>query len=505
MSHYLARGCGAAIVYAFAAQGALADLTAEDVWTEWRAYLTGVGYEISGNESRTGSGLTVTDVSMSMQLPENSGMFSVGMPELEFRENGDGTVSVVMPARVPMRFEATDGEEQVNGEIGLGQTDASLVVSGSPADMIYTYSAAQMRIALDSLMVDGQTVPPEIGHVSMDLGNVASTTRVKQGGMRDYSQTMQADQVTYDVAFKDPDSAESAKIKGAIQGLSFEGTGRIPMQLDTGDLQKMMADGFAFDGRFAYASGSSSMAVQGTGDDFSYEGSSQGGSLGMAMDASHLAYALSQTGTSVNIANAELPFPVSFQLQEVGFSIDMPVAKSDEQQPFAFGMTMAGFTMPDMLWGIFDPGAILPRDPATIALDLTGKVKVLFDLLDPESAAMMEDQPPGELHALTIRNLLVSAVGASLSGTGDFTFDNSDLQSFDGMPKPAGKADLTLVGANGLIDKLIQMGFVSDQDAMGARMMMGMLAVPGDAPDTLNSTIEINEQGHIMANGQRIK
>ena len=66
-------------------------------------------------------------------------------------------------------------------------------------------------------------------------------------------------------------------------------------------------------------------------------------------------------------------------------------------------------------------------------------------------------------------------------------------------------ADLTLVGANGLIDKLIQMGFVSDQDAMGARMMMGMLAVPGDAPDTLNSTIEINEQGHIMANGQRIK
>ena len=66
-------------------------------------------------------------------------------------------------------------------------------------------------------------------------------------------------------------------------------------------------------------------------------------------------------------------------------------------------------------------------------------------------------------------------------------------------------ANLTLSGANALLDKLIAMGFVSEDDAMGARMMMGMLAVPGDAPDTLNSKIEINEQGHILANGQRIK
>lgn len=499
------RGCGAAIVYVVAAQGALADLTAEDVWTEWRSYLSGVGYAISGNESRTGDSLSVSDFSMTMQLPENSGMLSVDMKELAFRENGDGTVSIVMPASVPMRFEASEGDEKVNGEVGLDQTDASLMVSGSPDDMTYTYSAAQMRLALASLVVDGQAVPPEIGHMTMDLGNVASTTRVKRGDTRDYSQTMRADQATYDMAFKNPETAETATIKGAAQGLTFEGTGTIPMQLDAGDLQKMMADGFAFDGTFAYGSGNSSMAVQGTGDDFSYDGSSQGGSLSVAMDASHLGYALSQTGTSINIASAELPFPVSFQMEKTGFSIDMPVAKSDEAQPFAFGLTMGGFTMPDMLWGIFDPGKILPRDPATIVLDVTGKAKVLFDLLDPESAAMMEDQPPGELHALTIKDLLVSAVGASLSGTGAFTFDNSDLQSFDGMPKPAGKADLKLVGANALIDRLIQMGFVSDQDAMGARMMMGMLAVPGNAPDTLNSTIEINEQGHIMANGQRIK
>lgn len=40
---------------------------------------------------------------------------------------------------------------------------------------------------------------------------------------------------------------------------------------------------------------------------------------------------------------------------------------------------------------------------------------------------------------------------------------------------------------------------------MGARMMMGMLAVPGEAEDTLTSKIEISEDGQIHANGQRIK
>ena len=109
------------------------------------------------------------------------------------------------------------------------------------------------------------------------------------------------------------------------------------------------------------------------------------------------------------------------------------------------------------------------------------------------------------LNAVTIQELLVSAAGAKLTGTGDFAFNNDDLTSFDGMPAPSGEANLSLTGANTLMDKLIEMGLMSDDDAMGARMMMGMLAVPGEGEDTLNSKIEISEDGKILANGQRIK
>ncbi len=73
------------------------------------------------------------------------------------------------------------------------------------------------------------------------------------------------------------------------------------------------------------------------------------------------------------------------------------------------------------------------------------------------------------------------------------------------MPRPLGEANFRLLGGNGLLDKLIQMGIVQEQDAMGARMMMGLFTTPGPAEDELNSTIEVNEDGHVLANGQRIK
>ncbi|MGI9393360.1 MAG: DUF2125 domain-containing protein, partial [Boseongicola sp.] len=69
----------------------------------------------------------------------------------------------------------------------------------------------------------------------------------------------------------------------------------------------------------------------------------------------------------------------------------------------------------------------------------------------------------------------------------------------------AGVANLMLVGGNGLLDKLVGMGLLPDEQAMGARMMMGLFARPGDGPDTLVSTIEVNEDGSVLANGQRIK
>ena len=51
----------------------------------------------------------------------------------------------------------------------------------------------------------------------------------------------------------------------------------------------------------------------------------------------------------------------------------------------------------------------------------------------------------------------------------------------------------------------IQMGMLPQEQALGARMMMGVFATPGDGDDTLVSKIEVNDQGHVLANGQRLQ
>jgi hypothetical protein len=190
------------------------------------------------------------------------------------------------------------------------------------------------------------------------------------------------------------------------------------------------------------------------------------------------------------------------------FNVAMPLRKSDDEQDFAFGFTMGDFTVSDMLWSMFDPAANLPRNPATLAVDLSGKAKVLFNFFDPDQAAALESSgaAPGELNALSLNSLVVDAVGARLTATGDFTFDNTDLVSFEGMPRPTGGIDLKLVGGNGLLDKLIAMGLVPEEQAMGARMMMGLFAtmVVG-SEDTITSEIVIEEDGSIFANGQRLQ
>ena len=132
-------------------------------------------------------------------------------------------------------------------------------------------------------------------------------------------------------------------------------------------------------------------------------------------------------------------------------------------------------------------------------IDIAGSGVLAEDVFDPE---VMEElaAPPGQLNALKVNELKLTIAGAELTGDGEFAFNNQF-----GIPMPSGVANLMLVGGNGLLDTLVGMGLVPEEQAMGARMMMGLFARPGDGEDTLVSTIEVKEEGSILANGQRIQ
>lgn len=507
MSRFFARGGAAAAILVVSAQGALADLSAQDVWAEWKAYLTSTGYTVSGTESISGSILTVSDVSMVMPIDEEDGSGTVSLPEIKFVENGDGTVNLLLPAEFPVGFEFSADGETFSGKLLYTHDGAPMTVAGDAENMSYDYRSSKVTMTLAELAADGEAVPDGVANAQVSLSDVTTTTDMAIADVRTYKQSLSASSLSYDMGFKDPESNGNGTFKGALEGLSFKGTSTVPAGLDAPDMAALLEAGFAFDGTFTFASGKGSISGQEGSESFAMESSSEGGSVAIAMDNKHLTYDVSQSGTNVNITGSEIPFPLALSMAEAGFKMTMPLAKSEEEQDFALGVTLRDFALPEMLWGMFDPTGQLPHDPATVVLDLAGKGKVLFDMFDPEAMEALEkgEGQPGELHALTINQLQVSAAGAELTGTGDFTFNNEDLTSFDGVPAPAGEANLKLTGANALIDKLIQMGLITEGDAMGARMMMGMLAVPGEAEDTLTSKIEISEDGKILANGQRIK
>ena len=101
-----------------------------------------------------------------------------------------------------------------------------------------------------------------------------------------------------------------------------------------------------------------------------------------------------------------------------------------------------------------------------------------------------------------LREFELSAAGARVTGTGDFTFDNEKTEMFEGFPQPEGAVDLRIAGAMTLIDKLTQMGLVPQEEAMTTRMMLAMFAVPVEGEeDTMTSRFEIGEDGVPVVNG----
>lgn len=489
---------------------AFADVTAADVWSDWKSYMASTGYAMTASESVSDNGVEATNVVMTFAFEDDGedGAFTVTVPSLRFVDQADGSVSIEMPTTVDVTMAvSSETEEDVTIDMDFLQTAATMVATGDPQDLTYAYTSDAIQMVLRNVTVDGVSVGPEIATVDVTMSDVAQTTRMAIGALRSIRQEMTVAAVTYDVAFNDPQSDDAFKLNGQINNLVLDGTGDMPLESDPQDLNAMLDDGFAGGGTFRTSGGSYDLSFSGADGSGTANATSTGSELSVSLNPGGLGYDVTQTGVNVNMLVTEFPLPLSFSAEEVGTRILMPVQQAPDAQDFQMSMTLGAFTMSDVIWGLFDPGAQLPRDPATLAIDLSGKAKVLFDFLDPAQMTVLEETGavPGELNALTLNKLELDAVGARLTGSGDFVFDNSDLSTFDGMPRPEGAVDLTLVGGNGLIDKLVGMGLLPEDQAMGARMMMGLFAVPGEGDDTLNSKIEVNDQGHVLANGQRIR
>lgn len=485
---------GLAIAALLLGTAARAQVTPEQVWQSWNDYYTSMGQSITtGSQTRDGDTLVLGQVAIGATMPGGSLNITVG--DVRMRDAGDGTVEVSFAPEMPVTInnKAKSGET-VDMAMKVAQTGMSMIVSGTPENMSYAVAAPDLRFGVDSMKVDGAEVPLT---ATVALTGTTGTYNVTAQGGQTIASDFKTDSVTFDLSAKDPKGTGTFSAKGNLSGISGTSKAVIPDGVDMTDMNAALGAGFDASGSFTVGSGTYAVDLQEPGQSMSAKVEGEGGNLNFAMSKAGLTYGGGGKATRMNVTASQLPFPIEMGYGETAFNLVMPVMKGEAPQPVALLVKVVDLTLSDTIWGMIDAGNQLPRDPATLVVDLSGMAKLTADIMDPALADTAA--PPGEIESVNLAQLLVRAVGAELVGSGAVTVDNSQ-----GVPKPVGAVDLKLTGANALLDKLVAMGLLPQDQAMGARMMLGLFAVPsGD--DILTSKIEFRDDGGIYANGQRLQ
>ena len=479
MKHWKLAGTTAALAL-MAANPAVADVTPEEVWQNWQDFYTSSGSTVTtGSVERDGDTLVITDVKTSSD--NDTGTSDSAIAEIRLRDNGDGSVGVEMSEDMTFGFTtpALEGEGSSGATGSAKMPGLTGTVTGSVDDMAYAYIMPSVEITMEPL----ENGAPA-GKITVLLSDGTSTYQLSgPADAKVLNGSFGAATIAMNFEIPDPENP-------------FVGS------LNVADLAgDAFAMGFALDMGMTYGAMIYDFDVSDAATSGKLMGGSEGGSFQFALDAAKMMLAGGGKNVSATLSSADLPFPeVKVSYAESGFNFTMPLAKGDAPQDFSFLTKIVDLQISEEIWAMLDPTGAVPHDPATLVIDTTGTALLKEDLM----ASAEGTTPDAELHSLNVNDLTARVAGAELTGTGAFTFDNTDLTTIDGMPAPTGKLELKLVGGNGLIDALVSMGMLSEDEAMGARMMIAMFANPGAGEDELTSVLEFKDKG-FFANGQQLQ
>ena len=408
-----------------------------------------------------------------------------------------------------------------------------LVSSGTADAMSHAITYPTLDLTLSMEMTDDQAFPLTVkasdltGSYATEGADATRTSTDVAVGEIAIAADMSA------LESSDGSDVETGTFGMTLSDVTIAGTSNVPEgEMDFGDnMNAALQSGGMIDGTISWGALTGNFDFAATdpeGEATATKGSTsdEGGSATFSVSKDGIGYGAQAKNSSVSLEGSELPAPMTYSIAETSFDVMLPVSKSEEPSPFSLKLALDGFTLGDEVWALFDPESNLSRDPASLALDISGAATVVRDLFDPEftrrmteattvkegeteltdeqiatMADLQDEAMPFAPETVTVNTLSLKAAGASADVSGELTVpEGGNLQA------PVGTLTGTFSGVNQLIDTLAAMGLVPQEQVAGTKMMMMAFAKPVEGQtDTLTTELEFREGGQVFANGQQIK
>jgi hypothetical protein len=488
----------------------LAAVTPEQVWQGWQDTVKVMGNKMSADSAtREGDSLVVKNLQIS---DSTAGTLSLGT--IRLKDNGDGTVAVVLPDSYPvaLHIPAPTGDGTATAAPGtptdlgfdVNMPGAKIIASGTPDAVRYATDAPTVDVKLSS--VNNVLVAALPISAEAKLTGLAGNYGFAGGTAQKFDQDFSVKSVNFAVKGQDPKTGSDYDITASLADLASKMALNVPFGADMQDMPALLAKGFSLDTSTGLGAMTFDVNVTDAGKQTRISGSTGSMSLGLAMDGDRMDYSSDSKAVSVKVVSPDIPMQdASITYGSAGFRMVVPVQADETPADFSVRMNLTDAAPSEAIWALIDPGKVLPRDPATFVIDTKGKVTMTRSLVaDASSLEAGKTDAPGILNALDLNQFQVKAVGAEVTAAGNFTFDNSDTTTYQGVPAPTGKIDIKAVGVNALLDTLVKMGWIPKDQAMQGRMMLAMFANTSSTADEMTSTLEFKDK-HFFANGQQLQ
>lgn len=489
---------GAAFALLISATSAHAAVTPEDIWQNWQASSTAMGQTMTAKSTqRDGDTLVVSGITISSA--QNGATVSAALDEVRLLDMGDGTVSIAMSPDYPINMTLPPNqarEKPVEIAITISQQELVLTASGDPAAIHYAALAPNVKVKLTR--IDGVDAAAANLAVEASLSDISGSYGTSGAGdAMTVSSDFKASGLALAVIGADPKAGSEVRITSALKDINLMSSGAMMTAFAGANFVEALKRGANSASKMTVGSSDFDIAIDGESGPITVKGTAGAGDLAATVGPDGLSYTARQTGVKMAMSMSAMPAgDMSVGFDESSFAVKMPIVPSDEPAPFSLQTRLTNMTLSDAVWAMFDPKSALPRDPLNLVIDTDGMAKVKNIVpLD----GTMPTSIPAEVQSLNLKELKLSFAGTELTGAGKGSFD----YAAGPMPNAAAKLDFKLLGANGLMDKLVAAGFIQAADLMMPRMMMAMIAQPGAGADELLSTIEIKDKG-VFANGQKL-